>query len=144
VATPEYMENEVRKLIHGQKNIKDLRVVKGKELVDLGMNLLYSVGKGASSEPRCIAVLYKGDPSRDDVDVAFIGKGITFDTGGLHLKSTGNIKSMYLDKGGASTVIGALHGACELDIKMNVVFAMGLPRMQSMPAATSQWVSYLP
>ena len=95
-------------------------------MVDLGMNLLYSVGMGATSEPRCIAVLYKGDPDREDVDVAFIGKGITFDTGGLHLKSRGGIESMYLDKGGASSVMGALHGTIELGIKMNVVFAMGL------------------
>lgn len=103
-----------------------MRVVKGQQLVDLGMNLLYSVGKGANTEPRCIAVYYKGNPNTDEVDAAFIGKGITFDTGGLHLKSTGNIEQMYLDKGGACTVLGALHGTCELGIKMNVVFAMGL------------------
>jgi leucyl aminopeptidase len=90
------------------------------------MNLLYNVGKGATSEPRCIAIYYKGDPDRDDVDVAFIGKGITFDTGGLHLKPTGGIEDMYLDKGGACSVLGALHGTLDLGIKMNVVFAMGL------------------
>jgi len=90
------------------------------------MNLLHAVGKGAISEPRCVAVYYKGDPDREDVDVAFIGKGITFDTGGLHLKTYGNMEQMYLDKGGACSVIGALHGTLELGIKLNVVFAMGL------------------
>jgi leucyl aminopeptidase len=90
------------------------------------MNLLHAVGKGATSEPRCIAVYYKGNPDREDVDVAFIGKGITFDTGGLHLKPYGGMEQMYLDKGGACSVLGALHGTFELGIKMNVVFAMGL------------------
>lgn len=90
------------------------------------MNLLYAVGKGASSEPRCIAVYYQGNPDKEEIDIAFVGKGITFDTGGIHLKGTGNIESMYLDKGGASSVLGALHGTFELGIKMNVVFAIGL------------------
>lgn len=90
------------------------------------MNLLHAVGKGATSEPRCIAVYYKGNPEKDDVDIAFVGKGITFDTGGLHLKPTGGIEEMYLDKGGACSVLGALHGTMELGIKMNVIFAMGL------------------
>ena len=116
----------MKNLVKGKANIKDVKVVRGQQLVDLGMNLLHAVGKGATSEPRCIAVYYKGNPNKEDVDVAFIGKGITFDTGGLHLKSTGNIEDMYLDKGGACSVLGALHGTMELGIKMNVVFAMGL------------------
>lgn len=57
-ATPDYMEDIVRKLIAGKPNVKDVRVVKGQQLVDLNMNLLYNVGKGATSEPRCIAVYY--------------------------------------------------------------------------------------
>lgn len=75
------------KLVKGRANIKEVRVVRGQQLVDLGMNLLYSVGMGATSEPRCIAVYYKGNPDKDEVDVACIGKGITFDTGGLHIKA---------------------------------------------------------
>jgi len=56
------------------------------------MNLLHAVGKGATSEPRCVAVYYKGNPASDDVEVALVGKGITFDTGGLHLKGYGNME----------------------------------------------------
>jgi len=73
------------------------------------MNLFYNVGKGATSEPRCIVVKYIGDPSNpDNIDVALVGKGLTFDTGGLNLKPTGFIEDMYQDKGGACAVIGAL------------------------------------
>lgn len=56
------------------------------------MNLLYNVGKGASSEPRCVVVYYKGKPEQDEVDIAFVGKGITYDTGGLNLKPTGGME----------------------------------------------------
>lgn len=125
VATPDYMEEQVRKVIIGQDKIKDFRVLKGQQLVDLGMNLFYNVGKGATSEPRCVTVLYKGNPESDEVDIAFVGKGLTYDTGGLNLKPTGSIEDMYYDKAGACAVIGALSGALELGIKKNVVFAMG-------------------
>lgn len=60
------------------------------------MNLIYNVGKGAISEPRCIVAKYVGNPScPDEVDIAFVGKGVTFDTGGLNLKPTGSIEDMY-------------------------------------------------
>ena len=124
-ATPDYMEAEVRKLVEGQKSIVDFRVLKGQQLVDLGMNLFYSVGKGATSEPRCVTVFYQGNPATKDIDIAFVGKGLTYDTGGLNLKPTGSIEDMYYDKAGACAVMGALKGALELGIKKNVVFAMG-------------------
>lgn len=90
------------------------------------MNLIYNVGKGATSEPRCIVVYYNGNKDSNDIDVAFVGKGVTFDTGGLNLKPTGFMEEMYGDKGGACAVIGALKGALELNIKKNVIFSIGL------------------
>lgn len=72
-------------------------------------------------------VKYVGNPEdKDKVDVALVGKGLTFDTGGLNLKPTRYIEEMHLDKGGACAVMGALHGAIELGIKKNVVFVMAL------------------
>jgi len=53
------------------------------------MSLFWNVGKGADSQPRCVMVHYQGDPSRDEVDFAIIGKGVTYDTGGLNIKPTG-------------------------------------------------------
>jgi leucyl aminopeptidase len=55
--------------------------------------------------------------------MAFIGKGITFDTGGLNIKGTGFMEDMYGDKGGACAVLGALKGSLELKPKLNIVFA---------------------
>jgi leucyl aminopeptidase len=102
------MEQEVRNLIAGEPSIKDFRVIKGQQLVDQGMNLFYEVGKAATSEPRCVTVFYQGNPASDDIDIAFVGKGLTYDTGGLNLKPTGAIEDMYYDKAGACAVMGAL------------------------------------
>ena len=90
------------------------------------MNLFWNVGKGAQSAPRCVIVDYRGNPESDAVDVAFVGKGLTFDTGGLNLKPTRFIEEMHLDKGGACAVMGALHGTMSLKLRKNVVFVMAL------------------
>ena len=80
------------------------------------MNLLWNVGKGAQSPPRCVLVDYRGNPESDEVDVALVGKGITFDTGGLNLKPTGFMELMFKDKCGACAVMGALHGTMNLQL----------------------------
>ena len=58
--------------------------------------------------------------------MALIGKGVTFDTGGLNLKPTGFMEDMYGDKNGACAVLGALHGCLDLKLRKNIVFAIGL------------------
>mmetsp|Transcript_28384 Transcript_28384/g.21187 ORF Transcript_28384/g.21187 Transcript_28384/m.21187 type:complete len:125 (+) Transcript_28384:772-1146(+) len=73
-----------------------------------------------------VIVEYKGNPDTKDNEIALVGKGLTFDTGGLHLKPSTAINEMYMDKAGACAVYGALRGALELGIKKNVVFAFGL------------------
>jgi len=89
------------------------------------MNLFYNVGKGAQVEPRCVIVHYQGDPeNQDSIDIALVGKGLTYDTGGLNLKPTKYIEEMHLDKGGACAVMGALKGTLELKPKKNLVFVM--------------------
>jgi len=90
------------------------------------MNLFHNVGKGATSEPRAIIVSYQGNPDHTDVEMALIGKGVTFDTGGLNLKPTGSMETMYGDKNGACAVLGALHGCLSTHVGKNIVFAIGL------------------
>lgn len=72
------------------------------------MGLIWNVGKGAEVKPKVVLVHYQGDPSRNEIDIAFVGKGVTYDTGGLHIKKTGMMEDMYGDKGGAAAVFGAL------------------------------------
>lgn len=101
MATPDYMEELIRATVEGCEKIEEFNVIKGKELDDRGMKLHYNVGKSATSEPRLITCIYKGKPDSDNVDFALVGKGVTFDTGGLNLKATGVMEDNYSDKGGA-------------------------------------------
>lgn len=82
-------------------------MLKGKQLPDEGMNLFWGVGRGASIPPVCVMINYKGRADSDEVDFAIVGKGITYDTGGLNIKMQ-LMEMMYQDKGGSCAVLGAL------------------------------------
>lgn len=102
-------------VVKDKAGVKEVRVLNSDKLYELGMMMFYNVGKGADSPPRCVIVHYQGDPSRgDEVDIALVGKGVTFDTGGLNLKATGFMENMYADKCGSTAIIGALMGTLEL------------------------------
>lgn len=89
------------------------------------MGLFHAVGRAALSEPRLIVVKYEGDTDNKDC-IALVGKGLTYDTGGLNLKPTGSMENMYGDKNGACAVLGALHGVLNSQPKINIVFALGI------------------
>jgi leucyl aminopeptidase len=96
------------------------KVLKNKELEKEKMGLILAVNRGSSQEAACIILSYQGDPSSKDV-TAIVGKGITFDTGGLNLKPTGGIETMRVDMAGAAAVLGILQTAASLKIKKNIV-----------------------
>ena len=80
-----------------------------------GLALLGAVGQGAAVPPRLLAVEYGGRGAKAQSPPALlVGKGITFDTGGLHLKGTRHIENMYLDKGGAAAAVGAVWALAQL------------------------------
>jgi leucyl aminopeptidase len=93
-----------------------------------------AVAKGAGEEPRFIILEYNGgDP--DLPAVVLVGKGITFDTGGISLKSTENIKTMKLDMGGAAAVLGAMEAIARLHLPLHVVAIA--PATENMPDANA-------
>ena len=127
VATPSWMTEQARKIAATAPNglIREVRVVKGKELEANGMNLFYNVGKGASDPPAGVFIHYQGRPEDPEtVDLGIVGKGVTYDTGGLNIKVQ-MMELMYGDKGGSCAVLGALQGCIDLQLKKNVVFACG-------------------
>ncbi len=95
-------------------------VLHKKELEKEKMGLLLAVNRGSEFDPALILLEYKGDPSSSDV-TAIIGKGITFDTGGLNLKPTGSIETMKCDMAGAAAVLGLLQSMASLGVKKNVI-----------------------
>jgi len=90
------------------------------------MGLLEAVGKGAADGPRLIVMEYwgEGKPAKSNkysAPIGFIGKGITYDTGGLNVKPSGYMHDMHMDMSGGAAMIGAMQAIAKLKIKKNVV-----------------------
>jgi len=100
-------------------------VLKGDKLKKKGLNLLYSVGKGANTAPNLTILEYKGG-GKASKTIALIGKGITFDSGGLNLKPSGHIEDMRQDMAGAACVLGTIQAIASLKLKINVIAVMAL------------------
>ena len=120
VANPEWMQKQAEALIFQNKEVLTMESIIGKDLEKNQMNLIYSTGLGCFYSPRLLNIIYKGNPSSLEI-YSIIGKGITFDTGGINLKGSGCIEDRYLDKGGACAILGVIKGVCELKLKVNIV-----------------------
>jgi leucyl aminopeptidase len=88
-----------------------------------GMNLLLAVNKGSAIEPRVIHVVYK--PARPKKKIVFVGKGLTFDAGGLCIKPAGSMVDMKCDMAGAATTLGIVFAAARLKLPVEVHAVIG-------------------
>jgi len=89
-------------------------------MASLGMHSLLSVGNGSDQPSQLIVMTYQGASAKTR-PYCLVGKGITFDTGGISLKPGGKMDEMKFDMGGAGSVFGALHAAAEMDLPINIV-----------------------
>ncbi|KAA0258591.1 leucyl aminopeptidase [Deferribacter autotrophicus] len=89
------------------------------DLVKEEFNLIVAVGKGGANKPCLVKIEYKGRPESKD-NIALVGKGVTFDSGGMNLKPTGHIETMKTDMAGAATVFGIVKTLHDLEEKVNV------------------------
>lgn len=100
------------------------KILDKKALEKEKMGLLLAVGRAAKRDPALIILEYKGHPhSREKI--AIVGKGITFDTGGLNIKTTG-METMKADMAGAAVALGIIRAASELKLKINLVAALSV------------------
>lgn len=109
----------------------EINVVCGNDLVVQGLHLMAAVGQAARYPPRYVELLYKGDPENYRTDgtgdiIMVVGKGITHDSGGLNMKGTGFMETMYMDMGGAAAACGAALTCGRLGIKRNIVFILAI------------------
>lgn len=95
-------------------------VLKQKQLEKQGFDAVLSVGKGSVNKPVVIITEYKPKTS-NKIDIALVGKGITFDSGGLSIKPSTNLHYMKSDMGGASVVLGVVELVAKLKLKINIV-----------------------
>ncbi len=116
--TPQILADVARSLAKKNAKIKTT-VFDLKRIQKEKMGLLLAVNRGSNREPAFIIVEYKGNPKSKDHTVV-VGKGITYDTGGLNLKPTGSMETMKCDMSGAACALGTIRAAASLGLKVNL------------------------
>src|SRR4249920_2920424 len=106
-----------------------------KAMEKLGMHSLLGVGQGSARESRLVVMRWNGG-KKSDAPVAFIGKGVCFDTGGISIKPAANMEDMKGDMAGAACVVGLMHALAARKAKVNAVGAIGL--VENMPDGRAQ------
>jgi leucyl aminopeptidase len=126
--TPTYLAEQARKLgkAHGLK----VEVLDRKAVEKLGMGSFLAVAQGSAEPLRFIVARYDGAP-KTQAPVVLVGKGITFDTGGISIKPAAEMDEMKFDMGGAASVLGTLRAVAELKPKLNLVGI--IPSCENMP-----------
>lgn len=112
-----------------------VRVLGRDEMAALGMGALLGVAQGSVREPQLLVMEWKGGPAGGK-PTAFVGKGVTFDTGGISIKPAGGMEDMKWDMGGAGAVAGAMLALAKRKAKANVVGICGL--VENMPDGNAQ------
>lgn len=115
---PAKLASEARKI--ATKNKLKIKVLNEKQIEKEKLGLLQAVGQGAPYPPRLIIIEYRGD-KKSKKNTAIVGKGITFDSGGLNLKPSRSILDMRSDMAGAAAVLGTIKAVSELKLKTNII-----------------------
>ncbi|MEE2957211.1 MAG: leucyl aminopeptidase [Pseudomonadota bacterium] len=114
-----------------------IRVLDEKKMQALGMGALLGVAQGSANSPRIMALQWNGLPkSTMQRPIAFVGKGVTFDTGGISIKPSGGMEDMKWDMAGAGVVAGLLYALAARKAKVNAVGVVGL--VENMPSSKAQ------
>lgn len=127
-ATPTLLAQAAEKLDKFKR--MSVEVLGPKDVAELGMGAFMAVAQGSSEPLRLIVIRYNGGPKQQP-PVALVGKGITFDTGGISIKPAPEMDEMKFDMGGAASVLGAMQTIGELQPAVNVVAV--IPACENMP-----------
>ena len=130
VCTPSYLAEQARKL--GAAHGFSVTILDKAQIKKEGMGALLAVAQGSAEEPRFIVLEYQGGSG---APVALIGKGVTFDSGGISIKPALNMEDMKFDKSGATAVLGAFEVLGRLKPKINVVGL--IPATENLPSGTA-------
>lgn len=130
---PEDLAKEAEQLGFQHSHLR-VRVLREDELESMGMGAILAVGKGSVNKPRMIAIHYMGDPDSSEV-LGLVGKGITFDTGGISIKPANRMENMIGDMGGAAAVLGTMRAVAQLHPKKNIIAV--IPTAENMPSSNA-------
>jgi len=118
VCTPTYLGEQAQQLAHEYPNLT-CKVLGPDEMRELGMGILLAVSQGSDQPPRLIDIHYNGAP--DAKPIVLVGKGITFDSGGLSIKPANVMDEMKYDMAGAASVLGTIKACAILKLPVNII-----------------------
>jgi leucyl aminopeptidase len=131
-----YPEEFARRVVDDLEDLDvEVEVLDVEAMRELGMNALLGVGQGSVRESRCVIMRWNGG-KKDAEPVAFIGKGVCFDTGGISIKPAASMEDMKGDMAGAACVVGLMHALAARKAKVNAIGAIGL--VENMPDGRAQ------
>ncbi len=130
--TPEVYAADIKRLEHlGLK----VTVLNKAELKKKGFNMLLAVAQGSVNDPYVCIIEYNGNKKKKGYDVALVGKGVTFDSGGISLKPSNGMWDMKQDMAGSAVVAASLKAAVQQKLNLNIVGIVGL--VENMPSGTA-------
>lgn len=120
ICTPTYLANTAKKLAEEFDSIK-VEVLERKQIEALKMGAFLSVAKGSDEPPVFIVIKHSPANSTDEAPLVLVGKGLTFDAGGISLKPAANMDEMKYDMGGAASVLGSMRAVAELGLNREII-----------------------
>lgn len=129
VCTPTYIAEQAQSLSKAFKSL-DCEILNERAMEKLGMGALLSVSKGSEEPGKLIILSYQGS-NKSDQPIVIVGKGVTFDSGGISLKPGKAMDEMKYDMSGAAGVLGTLKAAAELNLPLNVIGV--IPTVENLP-----------
>jgi len=130
--TPSYLADQARQL--AKAHDLGVEVLNRKEVEKLGMGCFLAVAQGSEQALKFIVLQYRG-AARTSAPLVLVGKGITFDTGGISIKPAGEMDEMKFDMGGAASVLGTFRAVAQLKPKVNLVGL--IPACENMPSGSA-------
>jgi leucyl aminopeptidase len=132
VATPSYLANRAEEIAAAHDSLS-VEVFGREEIAAKEMGGLVAVSQGGAEDPRLIVLRYDGGSSGETLGL--VGKGVTFDTGGISLKTPGGMHEMKMDMSGAAAVLEAVGAIAELGLTLNLIAV--IPSTENMPSGTA-------
>ncbi len=129
-ATPSYLAKTAKQIAAGHKDLK-LKIMELEDIKNLGMGAFYGVAKGSDEPAKFIILEYRGG-LKTQKPIALVGKGITFDSGGISIKPSNKMEGMQYDMSGTAITLAVIKSLAELKIKVNVVGLM--PATENLPS----------
>ena len=134
ICNPGYLASQARQMAEQNDNVS-VEIIGEEQMAELGMESYLAVGRGSHNESLMSIIHYQGAEDKDAKPIVLVGKGLTFDSGGISLKPGEGMDEMKYDMGGAAGVLGAMQSLIELQLPINVIGV--LAGCENMPSSNA-------